>query len=124
MDQEELEWLASRKETDVRKYLFSLIGSEHRARGAYARFAEKTATVCGRSGVFTIACAVIAVWLVSGPLFSFSDTWQLIINTGTTIVTFLMMFLLQNSHNRDIDAMHKKLDALLVEIGHLSKNDR
>ena len=68
-----------------------------------------------------MACAIILVWLITGPVFAFSDTWQLIINTGTTIVTFLMMFLLQNSHNRDMDAVHRKLDALLIELGTLTK---
>ena len=66
-----------------------------------------------------LACLIIVIWLVSGPIFGFSDTWQLVINTGTTIITFLMMFLLQNTHNRDMDSVHDKLDALLVEIGTL-----
>ncbi len=62
---------------------------------------------------FTLAVAVIAVWLVTGPIFHFSDTWQLVINTGTTIVTFLMVFLIQNTQNRDTEAIQVKLDELI-----------
>ena len=67
----------------------------------------------GSSWGFTLAIAVIFVWLVTGPIFGFSDTWQLIINTGTTIVTFLMVFLIQNTQNRDAKAMHLKLDEVI-----------
>jgi low affinity Fe/Cu permease len=63
--------------------------------------------------VFAMAAGLIIVWLVSGPLFGFSDTWQLVINTGTTIVTFLMVFLIQNTQNRDTEAMQVKLDELI-----------
>ena len=66
--------------------------------------------------VFALAGAVIVVWLITGPFFGFSDTWQLIINTGTTIVTFLMVFLIQNTQNRDSEAMHIKLDELIRAI--------
>jgi len=105
----------------MKKYVRSLIGSENRVNGFYARMAEITAVICGRSGTFVLACSTIGVWLLSGPIFKFSDTWQLIINTGTTIVTFLMMFLLQNTHNRDMEVTQKKLDALLIEISNLSQ---
>jgi len=76
-------------------------------------FATKTSTAAGQPLTFVIAVAVILVWAITGPVFRFSDTWQLIINTGTTIVTFLMVFLIQNSQNRDAAAMQAKLDELL-----------
>jgi len=79
----------------------------------YANFAKTAARFCGRPRTFTLAVAVIVVWAVSGPLFGFSDTWQLVINTGTTIVTFLMVFLIQNTQNRDTEAMQIKLDELI-----------
>ena len=79
----------------------------------YSRFAKAASHFCGRPRVFTLAAAVIAVWLVTGPLFDFSDTWQLVINTGTTIVTFLMVFLIQNTQNRDTEAIQVKLDELI-----------
>ena len=104
----------------MRKIL-SLIGSEHRFNGLYASFAELTANICGKSIVFIFACLIIVTWIVTGPYFQYSDTWQLVINTGTTIVTFLMMFLLQNTQNRDTEAIQKKLDALLIEIALLNE---
>ncbi len=79
----------------------------------YSRAAKTTARYSGRPWVFTLAVGLIFVWLVSGPVFGFSDTWQLVINTGTTIVTFLMVFLIQNTQNRDTEAMHVKLDELI-----------
>ena len=79
----------------------------------YMRFAKATSHFCGRPRVFTMAVAVIVVWLVTGPLFGFSDTWQLVINTGTTIITFLMVFLIQNTQNRDTEAIQVKLDELI-----------
>jgi low affinity Fe/Cu permease len=75
--------------------------------------AKQTATAVGRPASFFIAVAVIVLWVASGPLFHFSDTWQLIINTSTTIVTFLMVFLIQNTQNRDTKALQLKLDELL-----------
>jgi low affinity Fe/Cu permease len=75
--------------------------------------ATKISTAAGQPLTFIIAFAIILVWAVTGPLFRYSDTWQLIINTGTTIVTFLMVFLIQNSQNRDAAAMQAKLDELL-----------
>jgi len=76
-------------------------------------FATKTSTAAGQPLTFIIALLVVIVWAVTGPLFHYSDTWQLVINTGTTIVTFLMVFLIQNSQNRDGAAMQAKLDELL-----------
>lgn len=84
-----------------------------RASAWYSRFAKAAAHFCGRPRVFTLAVAVIAVWLVTGPVFGFSDTWQLVINTGTTIITFLMVFLIQNTQNRDTEAIQVKLDELI-----------
>src|SRR2546427_7326641 len=79
----------------------------------YSRFAKAAAHFCGRPRVFVLAVVVIVAWIVTGPLFHYSDTWQLVINTGTTIVTFLMVFLIQNTQNRDSVAMQIKLDELL-----------
>ena len=79
----------------------------------YSHFAKRTAHFCGRPRVFTLAVGVIAVWIITGPLFGFSDTWQLVINTGTTIITFLMVFLIQNTQNRDTEAIQVKLDELI-----------
>lgn len=79
----------------------------------YSNFAKAAAHFCGRPRVFSLAVGVIAVWIVTGPLFGFSDTWQLVINTGTTIVTFLMVFLIQNTQNRDTEAIQIKLDELI-----------
>jgi low affinity Fe/Cu permease len=79
----------------------------------YSQFAKTAAHVSGRPRTFALAVAVIGVWILTGPLFEFSDTWQLVINTGTTIVTFLMVFLIQNTQNRDTEAMHIKLDELI-----------
>jgi low affinity Fe/Cu permease len=76
-------------------------------------FATKTSTAAGQPLTFVTAVLVIIIWAVTGPIFKFSDTWQLIINTGTTIITFLMVFLIQNSQNRDGAAMQAKLDELL-----------
>jgi low affinity Fe/Cu permease len=72
-----------------------------------------TSRQCGRASTFAVACLLIVVWAVTGPAFQFSDTWQLVINTGTTIVTFLMVFLIQNTQNRDSAALHLKLDELI-----------
>ncbi|MEO6080083.1 MAG: low affinity iron permease family protein [Steroidobacteraceae bacterium] len=80
---------------------------------SYTTFAKKIARFCGRPGTFVLAVMIILAWLASGPLFGFSDTWQLVINTGTTIITFLMVFLIQNTQNRDTEAMQVKLDELI-----------
>ena len=79
----------------------------------FTHFAKATARVTGRPATFLLAMAVILAWIVTGPVFKFSDTWQLIINTGTTIVTFLMVFLIQSTQNRDTEAVQVKLDELL-----------
>ena len=79
----------------------------------YSGLAKSASRFCGRPRTFTLAVAVIAVWIVTGPIFAFSDTWQLVINTGTTIITFLMVFLIQNTQNRDTEAIQIKLDELI-----------
>ena len=79
----------------------------------FESLAQRVAGWAGRPPAFAIAFLVIIVWALSGPLFGYSDTWQLVINTGTTIVTFLMVFLIQNSQNRDAGAMQAKLDELI-----------
>jgi low affinity Fe/Cu permease len=86
----------------------------------FAAFARHASMIVGSAWAFLIALLVILVWAVTGPIFGFSDTWQLIINTGTTIVTFLMVFLIQNTQNRDAQALHLKLDELI----HTSKRAR
>ncbi len=82
-------------------------------KNAFGRFAGKIARWSGHPVVFAIACLVIVAWMALGPVFSYSDTWQLVINTGTTIVTFLMVFLIQNTQNRDSQAVQIKLDELI-----------
>jgi low affinity Fe/Cu permease len=79
----------------------------------FDRLAQWTARHAGRASTFALALAIIVAWGVSGPIFRWSDTWQLIINTGTTIVTFLMVFLIQNTQNRDTAALQLKLDELI-----------
>ncbi|TMG84842.1 MAG: low affinity iron permease family protein [Betaproteobacteria bacterium] len=79
----------------------------------YSWFAKAAAHLCGRPRVFVLAVGVVVVWVATGPIFDFSDTWQLAINTGTTIVTFLMVFLIQNTQNRDTEAIQVKLDELI-----------
>ena len=85
-------------------------------RDAFRVFAQRSSVMLGSAWAFTGAVFVIAVWLITGPTFHFSDTWQLIINTATTIITFLMVFLIQNTQNRDAKAMHLKLDELIRAI--------
>ena len=80
---------------------------------AFSRAAHWTAAQCGRAHTFMAALLVVLAWAVTGPLFRYSDTWQLVINTGTTIVTFLMVFLIQNTQNRDGQALQTKLDELI-----------
>ena len=81
-------------------------------------FATRAANLVGTKWAFLLALLVIALWLVSGPYFHYSDTWQLIINTGTTVVTFLVVFLIQNTQNRDARAIHLKLDEIIKSIDH------
>ena len=91
-------------------------GRHNRHGSWFTRFAKTTAHAAGRPATFCVAVAIILLWAVTGPLFGFSDTWQLIINTGTTIVTFLMVFLIQNTQNRDSQAIQVKLDELIRSI--------
>jgi low affinity Fe/Cu permease len=96
-------------------------------------FATQAANVVGTKWAFLIALLVIVLWLISGPYFRYSDTWQLVINTGTTVVTFLVVFLIQNTQNRDARAIHLKLDEVIksidaaqnemIDIEHLSDDE-
>jgi low affinity Fe/Cu permease len=79
----------------------------------FSRFASSTAQLVGHPYMFLVAVVVLVIWAASGPFFHYSDTWQLIINTGTTIITFLVVFLIQNTQNRDAKALHLKLDELI-----------
>ena len=88
-------------------------GKVHPISRLFGNLANTVARAAGRPAAFVLACTVIAVWGATGPVFRYSDTWQLIINTGTTIVTFLMVFLIQNSQNRDNAAIQVKLDELI-----------
>jgi low affinity Fe/Cu permease len=90
-------------------------GSSGAAAGSwFSAFATKTAVLTGKPASFLAAATIIAVWAISGPIFNYSDTWQLVINTGTTIVTFLMVFLIQHTQNRDTIALQVKLDELIL----------
>ena len=82
-------------------------------REQFHKIAHATSEIVGTAWAFLLAVAVIVLWAITGPLFGFSDTWQLVINTGTTIVTFLIVFLIQNTQNRDAKAIHLKLDELI-----------
>ena len=82
----------------------------------FRQVARKVARLSGRPASFAIACAVIVLWALSGPIFHFNDTWQLVINTGTTIITFLMVFLIQSTQNSDTEAIQIKLDELIRAI--------
>ncbi|HEX8139258.1 MAG TPA: low affinity iron permease family protein [Pyrinomonadaceae bacterium] len=84
-----------------------------KSRSWFTRFAKWTARAAGQPAAFVTAVSTILLWAVTGPLFGFSDTWQLVINTGTTIVTFLMVFLIQNTQNRDSEAIQVKLDEII-----------
>jgi low affinity Fe/Cu permease len=86
---------------------------EQKTSRSFADIAKHTSNFAGSPIAFAGACAIVLAWAVTGPIFGFSDTWQLIINTGTTIVTFLMVFLVQHTQNRDARALHLKLDELL-----------
>src|SRR6187200_605486 len=88
----------------------------------FRKFARDTACALGSSSAFFAALLVIVVWAITGPLFGFSDTWQLVINTGTTIVTFLMVFLIQSTQNRAAEAVQVKLDEIIRAIGN-AKNE-
>ena len=88
-------------------------GQKRNLSASFTTIALWTSQQCGRASSFVLACAAIIVWGATGPVFGYSDTWQLVINTGTTIVTFLMVFLIQNTQNRDMAALHLKLDELI-----------
>ncbi len=87
----------------------------------FSRLARWASRVAGQPAAFLVALCTVAIWALTGPLFQFSDTWQLVINTGTTVVTFLMVFLIQHSQNRDTMAIHLKLDELVRAI-HAAQN--
>ena len=95
------------------------------ARSMFGSLARRTARAAGQPGSFLCALLIVVLWLLTGPLFGFSDTWQLVINTGTTIVTFLMVFLIQNSQNCEAEAVQLKLDELIraTQGAHLSLLD-
>jgi low affinity Fe/Cu permease len=85
-----------------------------KSRSWFTRFAKVASRASGRPATFLIAAGLVLAWLVSGPVFGFSDTWQLVINTGTTIITFLMVFLIQSTQNRDTVALQVKIDELIT----------
>ena len=93
-----------------------------KSRSWFTRLTKWTAHAAGKPLAFMSAATVVAVWALTGPMFGFSDTWQLVINTGTTIVTFLMVFLIQATQNRDAEAMQVKLDEIIRAIGN-AKNE-
>jgi low affinity Fe/Cu permease len=95
------------KEQEKKRDFFCVVSD------AFRIFARKTSTVLGSAWAFVLALLIIVIWGATGPTFHYSDTWQLIINTGTTIVTFLMVFLIQNTQNRDAKAVHLKLDEII-----------
>lgn len=86
---------------------------DHHGSAMFSAIALWSSRQCGRASTFIVACVTIVAWAVTGPIFNYSDTWQLVINTGTTIITFLMVFLIQNTQNRDMSALHLKLDELI-----------
>ena len=96
-----------RKEPETKRSFYCLVSD------AFRVFARRSSAVLGSAWAFTTAILIILVWVLTGPTFHYSDTWQLIINTGTTIVTFLMVFLIQNTQNRDAKAVHLKLDEII-----------
>jgi low affinity Fe/Cu permease len=93
-----------------------------KSRNWFTRLTKATAHATGRPITFTLAAGAVVVWAFTGPLFGFSDTWQLVINTATTIITFLMVFLIQSTQNRDAEAMQIKLDEIIRAIGN-AKNE-
>jgi len=102
--------VAKLKEHETERYFFCVVSD------AFRVFARKTSVILGSAWAFVAAVLIIVIWGATGPTFHFSDTWQLIINTGTTIVTFLMVFLIQNTQNRDAKAVHLKLDEIIRAI--------
>jgi len=87
---------------------------QHKTQSRFSHFAQETSRISGKPITFLLAVAVVLVWAVTGPIFNYSDTWQLVINTGTTVVTFLMVFLIQNTQNRDTLALQLKLSELVL----------
>jgi low affinity Fe/Cu permease len=85
----------------------------HPQQSLFTRFAKGTSRLAGRPATFALAVIVLLAWAITGPMFGFSDTWQLVVNTGTTIVTFLMVFLIQSTQNRDTEALQLKLDEII-----------
>ena len=100
-------WTKEAESNEQKRDFFCIV------RDAFRCFAQRSSSVLGSAWAFCGAVLIIILWLVTGPAFHFSDTWQLIINTATTVVTFLMVFLIQNTQNRDAKAMHLKLDELI-----------
>jgi low affinity Fe/Cu permease len=88
-----------------------------KSRSWFTRLTKATAHASGRPVTFVLAVSLIVIWAATGPLFAFSDTWQLVVNTATTIITFLMVFLIQSTQNRDSEAMQVKLDEIIFAIG-------
>jgi len=88
----------------------------------FDRFSTHVTKASGRPGAFILACLIIIAWSVTGPIFKFSDTWQLVINTGTTIITFLMVFIIQQTQNKDTIALQLKLNELIASSGHASNH--
>ncbi len=86
---------------------------QHYHASPFTRFSMKVALYAGHPTTFMLALSAVVIWIVSGPVFDYSDTWQLVINTGTTIITFLMVFLIQNTQNRDSEALHIKMDEII-----------
>jgi low affinity Fe/Cu permease len=101
---------AKLKEEERKRDLFCIVSD------AFRVFARHSSLILGSAWTFAVALSIIVIWGLTGPAFHFSDTWQLIINTGTTIVTFLMVFIIQNTQNRDAKAMHLKLDEIIRAI--------
>jgi low affinity Fe/Cu permease len=94
----------------------SLTSTEGKRAHRFSRFAAATANWTGTTSAFVIAFVIVLTWAATGPLFNYSDTWQLVINTGTTVVTFLMVFLIQNTQNRDTKALQVKLSELILAL--------
>jgi low affinity Fe/Cu permease len=103
---------AVRARHDATPHLADTVQPGRLSRG-FTEFASHIAHASGQPSTFVLSCAIILIWAVTGPIFHYSDTWQLIINTGTTIITFLMVFLIQNTQNRDGAAVQAKLDELI-----------
>ncbi len=103
-------------EGSIAKKTSSHHGGHHHHRAWTERFARLATTWTGSTSAFLLALSVVVFWLISGPIFGFSDTWQLVINTATTIVTFLMVFLIQRSQNKDAQAVHLKLNEVIAAV--------